>query len=512
MWVRRAGRTVRTGRAVTLEREARKGSKIRPCSGPFRSRSLPCKGSLQGDSAAPYAFSVLPVFAALTALTALPACARMEPPPGGPPDRSPPRLVAVRPDSMARLPRFKGHVEFRFDEVISEGGTPNTGQGTGDLENLIILSPSTRVPEVSWKRNRITVKPSEGWRPNRVYRVQLLPGVTDLRRNRSNQGTVLTFSTDAPTPTTTITGTVVDWSTSRPAAAALVEALLLPDSLPYRGLADSSGRFSLGPLPAAEYLVRGVIDQNRNLRPDPREAFDSVRIRKGATNAGELWAFEHDTTPARIKTITVADSTSATVEFTQMLDPLQRLQPSSATLRILPDSSPVKVVSILPKPIDDSLNAKPAARDTTRADTTKADTTGAGADTTEAGKKAADTTGKRLPRLPPGAPGRVPAAGELPMLKTRPPLFDRLVLRVAQPWKPGGHYLLEIRGVRNVSGVTGTATGALTVPTQAAADSLKHKADSLKQKADSLRPIIERRKRVPGDTSTPKLPAKPTQR
>lgn len=421
----------------------------------------------------------------------------MEPPPGGPPDRSPPRLVAIRPDSMARVPGFKGQVEFRFDEVVSEGGTPNTGTGTGDLEKLIILSPSNRVPGVSWKRNRITVKPSEGWRPNRVYRVQLLPGVTDLRRNRSTVGTVLTFTTGAPLPSTTITGTVVDWSTSRPAAEALVEALLLPDSLPYRGVADSSGRFSLGPLPAGEYLVRGVIDQNHNLKPDPREAFDSVRIRKGATNAGELWAFEHDTTPARIKTITVADSTSATVEFTQMLDPAQRLQPTAATLRILPDSAPVKLISILPKPLDDSLNAKPAARDTTKADTTRADTTGQA----------------EAPPGEPARPGQRPVAGLPAPLKTRPPLFDRLVLRVPQPWKPGGRYVLEIRGLRNVSGVTGTATGVLSVPERAAVDSLRQKADSLRQKADSLRPTIDRRKRVPSDTSAPpKLPAKPNQR
>jgi hypothetical protein len=396
---------------------------------------------------------------------------------------------------MARIPGFKGQVEFRFDEVVSEGSTPSTGQGTGDLEKLIILSPSNRVPEVGWKRNRITVKPSEGWRQDRVYRVQLLPGVTDLRRNRSSQGTVLTFTTGAPVPATTIAGTIVDWSTSRPAADALAEAILFPDSLPYRGVADSSGRFSLGPLPAGEYLVRGVIDQNHNLKFDPREAFDTVRIKKGATNAGELWAFEHDTSAARIKTITVADSISATVEFTQMLDPLQRLQPSAATLRILPDSSPVKLVSILPKPVDDSLNAKAVgkAADTTRADTTRADTT------------KVDTT-RRAPARPgvPAIPGRRPTA-EAQALKTKPQLFDRLVLRVAEPWKPGGHYVLEIRGLRNVSGVTGTAIGALAVPTKAA-------ADSLKQKADSLRPIIERRKRTPGDTSTPKLPARPTQR
>jgi hypothetical protein len=38
------------------------------------------------------------------------------------------------------------------------------------------------------------------------------------------------------------------------------------------------------------------------------------------------------------------------------------------------------------------------------------------------------------------------------------------VLRAAQAWKPDGRYALEIRGVRNVSGVAGDVTGVLTVP------------------------------------------------
>ena len=84
------------------------------------------------------------------ALAAL-ACARIEPPPGGPPDTSPPQLLATRPDSFARIPGFRGSVEFRFDEVISEGSSANEGTGTGDLEKLVILSPSTKVPDVySW--------------------------------------------------------------------------------------------------------------------------------------------------------------------------------------------------------------------------------------------------------------------------------------------------------------------------------------------------------------------------
>jgi Bacterial Ig-like domain len=393
-------------------------------------------------------------------------CARIEPPPGGPPDIAPPRLIATRPDSLARLPGFKGDVEFRFDEVISEGGSANRGTGTGDLERLVILSPSTRVPDVTWRRNRITVRPSEGWQPDRVYRVELLPGATDLRRNRSTDGTVLTFTTGAPLPTITIQGTVVDWSTSRPVPNALVEALLLPDSLPYHGLADSSGHVALGPLPEGEYLVSGVLDQNRNLRADGREAFDSVRLARGQSSVGELWAFVHDTTPPRIREITVVDSLSASVTLSQSLDPGQRITLDQVVVRILPDSTRVGVASLLAKAVDDSLRRPAAARDTAAADTAKARPPARpGIEEVEEG---------RTPRLL----GR--GRAELAALTSRPPLSDRLVLRVQQAWKPEGKYEVVILGLRNVSGVAGDVRGGFSVAKPAAgADSTAGGADSL---------------------------------
>ena len=424
---------------------------------------------------------------AAVAVTAV-SCARIEPPPGGPPDPTPPHLIATRPDSFAQIPGFKGSVEFRFDEVVSEGGSPNQGTGTGDLEKLVILSPTTRVPDVTWRRSRITVRPKEGWRPNRVYRVELLPGITDLRRNRSTAGTVLTFTTGAPLPGTMIDGTVVDWTTSRPAAGALVEAILLPDSLPYRGVADSSGHIKLGPLPAGEYLVRGVLDENRNLQFDGREAFDTVRLAPGKTAAGELWAFVHDTTPPRIREVTVVDSTSASIELSQNLAPGQRIAPSQVTVRILPDSTPIRVTSVLPKPLDDSLNRRAApARDTTGRDTTARDTTRR--DTT-----AADTTRPARRRgLVEVGPGQPRGRTELQPLTSRPPLTDRLILRVPQPWKPEGKYEVEIRGIRSVSGVTADVRGGMAVKPVAAPDTTRARgADSLKQRpprnrADSLK-------------------------
>jgi len=121
--------------------------------------------------------------AALCLLSAI-ACAKIEPPPGGPPDTKPPILVSITPESLSVNPGFDGNVNFIFSEVVSEGGSPSQGYGTGDLEKLVLLSPTNKIPVVQWHRSRISVRPREGWRPNTVYRVQLLPGISDIRNNK----------------------------------------------------------------------------------------------------------------------------------------------------------------------------------------------------------------------------------------------------------------------------------------------------------------------------------------
>ncbi len=415
----------------------------------------------------------------------------MEPPPGGPPDVAPPQLVKTFPDSFQVFQDFDSDVDFLFDEVISEGGSPNQGTGTGDLERLVILSPTQAVPKVRWRRDRITVRPDEGWQRDRVYRVELLPGVTDLRRNRLDSGAVVTFSTGAPVPRTRFEGVVVDWTGARPAPGALVVAMKLPDSLPYRGLADSSGRFNLGPLPAGQYVVSGVLDENRNHLADAREAFDSMPVSRSDSTL-ELWAFVHDTNPPRVRTVTPQDSASASVELTQPLDPRQRLQPSAVRLSLLPDSTPVKVASILPKPLDDSLHARrPSERDTTARDTTAVRDTMA-------------PPGPARARARPGARRQA-----LEQLTSRPALTNILVLRPAAPLRPGTRYSVEIRGVRNVTGVTGDVVGTLVIPEPVARDTAA-RADTLRQHRDSVPAKPAPAKPAPGKPAPTKpAPTKP---
>ena len=431
----------------------------------------------------------LRLIVALTLATGL-ACASIAPPPGGPADRLPPRLVATVPDTMAVLAEFDDDVEFQFDEVVAEGGTPNFGLGTGDLEKLIILSPDSQVPSVSWKRSRITVRPREGWRPNTVYRVEFLPGVADLRGNRSVEGRVLTFSTGGPRPTTTLRGLVVDWSTQRPQRLALVEALLLPDSLAYRSLADSAGRFVLGPLPRGEYLVYGILDQNTDRRFQPREAFDTARVAAGRDSVGELWAFRHDTLPARVTQVELHDTLSLALTFSQQLDPWQRLPSDSVRVRLLPDSTPVPVLGILPRGPFDTAFAPAGGVDTAkaRADSLRARTDSIRADSAARAREAAAL------RIP-GAerrPVRVPDTTGTGPLRTKPPLFDKLFVRLSRRLPPGSRFVVDVNGVKTVSGVVGTARGVGQIPAAAPAapDTSKARPDTA-ARAFSLQPSAD---------------------
>lgn len=434
-----------------------------------------------GPAAAPqvWARTAVPASLAALVLTLISACARMGSPPGGPEDKVAPRLVATVPESTGAYPNWDRDVEFRFDEVISEGGQANMGFGTGDLERLILVSPSKGVPRIDWKRNRITVRPREGWKPNRVYRIELLPGLQDLRRNRLDTTTVITFTTGAPAPTDTLRGIAIDWVAGSVARQALVELVLRPDSLVYRTITDSAGRFLIGPLPHAEYTVYGAIDQNKNLQRERRESYDSALVAAGAS-VPALWLIPRDTVGPRIQTVAAADSTGAALTMTQPIDPKQPLDSVQAILRLQSDSSIIPTLPLRTQQLDDTLQARERAR---------ADSIRIANDTTV--KR--DTTAKPAPapqqQPRPGAPGQKPKADleADSLIKSRPALTNRLILRSQRPLPPDTRYYVELRGIRSAAGVVTPETRQVLVtpkpPPPPAADSTA--ADTTRARTDT---------------------------
>ncbi|HEX9705542.1 MAG TPA: Ig-like domain-containing protein [Gemmatimonadales bacterium] len=364
----------------------------------------------------------------------------MEPPPGGPPDAAPPAILSIQPDSGAVLAEWHGSAVIRFNEVIDE--MPRS------LERLVLLSPVAGDVEVSWHRSLIRVRPREGWKRGRVYRLELRPGITDLRRNRLDSGRVVIFSTGPAIPRARLLGTVLHWTEQRALGRALVLAAPRPDTVPYLALADSTGDFTLAGIPPGEYVVRAVQDQNTNRRRDPREAYDSALVRVDSTARIVLWAFVHDTAGPRLRSVEPADSVTFRLEFSQHLDPGQRVDTSHIRLYALPDTTPVALRAVMTPMAYDSLRARErAAEDTARRatpDTGKAET-----------PRAADTSRARQ------------------LLAARPVPVDRLVARTAQPLKPDALYLVRVRGVRNLSGAVDTSQQVLATPKPVARDTTR---------------------------------------
>lgn len=399
------------------------------------------------------------------------ACARLEPPPGARPDKAPPRCVATFPESVAVIPGFKGPVTFRFDEVVSEGQSPNFGFGNGDLERLILLSPDTAVPRVRWHRDRITVEPKHGWLPNTVYRIELAPGLRDLRQNATKDACRITFATGGPLPTRYIEGSAVDWVGRRFLPNALIEAILLPDSLRYLTTTDSTGHFRFGPLPPGAMLVRAVNDENHDNRLQLKEAWDTVPLAPGAERVGEIWTFRRDTVGAKFQSVAKADSHTVTLTLTQPVATTLSLPSDSLRVLLLPDSVTIGASRALPGVTYDSVFPPPlpttAAKDTTRPDSAKADSAGTKPDST---KTKADTTGPKQQRTSLGMTLKIRTTGVI---------------------QPGSKYFVEARGVRTEGGYVTTVRGVLDLSSikpdtsKARADTARVKTDSAKARADS---------------------------
>ncbi|UCF41647.1 MAG: hypothetical protein JSW43_04780 [Gemmatimonadota bacterium] len=371
--------------------------------------------------------------ARLGLLIALTACAVIEDPPGGPPDFAAPFVASVRPDSGSIVPGFNEAARIEFNEVITE-------QARGGLEALVLFSPRPEALEVAWKRDAIEVKPKPGWIDGVVYRIVLLPGVADLRNNRMEEGVTVVFTTGGEIPTTRLSGTVLNWEEGQVGQGALVEAILLPDSLAYVTRADSVGEFELAQIPRGEYLVLATIDRNTNQKRDAREAFDSVSISLDSTASQILWAFAKDTTGPRLRDVVQADSQTIRLEFTQKLA-LAVPTSSSVTVWELPDTVPVPIDTVWNETAYESVRAaEQAARDSAAAAAAAADTT------------APDTAAARPP-APPARPPQEPAepTGSAAILLQRPALSSAWYIRMPGPMPPG-RYLVGATA-ENLSGV-----------------------------------------------------------
>lgn len=277
------------------------------------------------------------------------ACASPGIPPGGPIDKTAPKLVKATPDSGKTGVTLKELV-LQFDEVVAE-----RPQGVTSLDQLILISPRDGTPIADWHRKEIAIKPSKGWRPNTTYVVTVLPGLADLHGNIRNTSLQTFFSTGPTISSTVIDGEVWDWAAGILARNAFVEAMQLPDTTGYITVTDSVGHYRIPYAPPGKYLVRGIVDQNRNRGLDPREPWDTVTVTLSDSARATILAYVHDTIPPSLERVSLDDSATLRATFDRPLAPT--LPATSAFKLAAADSVAVPILEVS-FPAPDSIAAK----------------------------------------------------------------------------------------------------------------------------------------------------------
>ena len=380
------------------------------------------------------------------------ACASPGIPPGGPPDVAAPEIIGIAPDSGRTNVRPR-EVIFRFNEVVSERSPSLT-----NLADLFLISPRDGTPRVSWNRDEIAVRPRNNWRPNTAYTVTMLGGLADIRGNVRNTGASTFFSTGPTLPRTRIRGQIFDWVSGTPAAGSIVESYVPPDSTTaYVAISDSTGNFVIEHLPPGRYLVRGVVDRNKNRGIDPGEPWDSTSVTLTDSSRVELLVFSRDTVGPRLRDIAAVDSLRLRVTFDRPVDPTQRLTPANFTI-VGRDSVPVPIQSVSAPESDTVPAVNPAAGIAPPAGTRRP------------AAVARDTTARPRPV----------------MSRARPQ--SAVVLGLARPLTPGATYRVRAIGLRGLLGHVADSERSYSAPAAARAP-----ADSAARPVTPPAPVPPRR-------------------
>ena len=369
------------------------------------------------------------------------------------------------------VPDFHGDANIQFDEVIDEMAGSGGAGTVSPLEKQVLLSPVAGRVKVSWHRTRVSVKPKEGWK-RRVYRLEIMPGFSDLRRTRTDSAKVVLFSTGPEIGHARIGGIALKWLDQAVLVRALIEAVPLPDSVGYLTLADSGGQFNLTNLQPGHYIVYAMADDNGDRRRGLREAYDSIEVTLDSATNVALYTFPHDTVPPRPRAATSIDSISVRVEFSQALDPAKALDTTHVRLLELPDSTPVAIAAILTQRAFDSLTAA-AAHDTTKRPAMVHDTAGR--------PNIHPPVPPGTPVPPPPPPPRQPSGARAEPSRTPPKVYvdstlvkqllaqrpipsDKIVIRLVQRLRPDARYVVRIKAATNLIGKTGDGDIGFTVP------------------------------------------------
>lgn len=192
------------------------------------------------------------------------SCAKQAPPPGGPEDKTPPRILSVSPAGNAERVALDAEIEIRFSERIE----PRS------IRSSLFITPYLGELEYKWSGSRLRIRRSQPLRENTTYVVTVGSEVRDLRNNPMEQSFTWAFATGDSLNKGRIKGRVFEEGRVQ---GILVWAYLLGDRAPnpakdpadYVTQTDSKGGYELTYLAPTRYRLFAVRDQNNSRLYEP---------------------------------------------------------------------------------------------------------------------------------------------------------------------------------------------------------------------------------------------------
>lgn len=232
------------------------------------------------------------------------SCAVVEPPPGGPIDRTPPHLVSVFPDSGSTGLGEVSVLKFTFSEKMDRA----------NAFSWLFFFPDQRVKKTKWKGATVAEVYLENPLPaDTLVVVEVAGAMRDAHKVGNKQSRRFPLATGDSIPTGILAGVLL--FEDGPLSNGVVELYgLQPDTLEYfrrpmirRTVTDETGgfRFDWLPVPSGPFLVRAFVDEDNNLRPgerDPQRLLPdtlSVDLATGTATAGVTTLYPINT-PGRL--------------------------------------------------------------------------------------------------------------------------------------------------------------------------------------------------------------------
>lgn len=194
------------------------------------------------------------------------ACAGQIAPSGGPPDATPPEIIAAVP-SPGTIGFTGREFHLEFSEYVDRRS----------VEESLFLSPPLGRLEFDWSGTEVTVRFPDSLRPGTTYIMTIGTDVKDMRErgNRMSASFALPFSTGDHIDSAAIAGRVFDpspggvmifaYDLAARSSDSLDPGKLRPDFVTQTG---KDGSFRLPYLPFGEYRLIAVGDEYKNLLYD----------------------------------------------------------------------------------------------------------------------------------------------------------------------------------------------------------------------------------------------------